>query len=98
MKSILVRYKVHPDKTAENEALIRGVFEELRSTSPAGLRYASFKQADGVSFVHVATIDTVEDRNPLPELASFKRFQQHLRDRCVEAPSVFELTAIGLYG
>ena len=54
MRQVMVRYKVKPDRVAENEALVRAVYDELRRTQPAGLRYATFRQYDGVSFVHVA--------------------------------------------
>jgi len=40
----------------EHEALIHAVFAELDQTKPAGIRYAAFKEPDGVSYVHVAHI------------------------------------------
>ena len=49
MRRVMVRYKVKPDQVEANEELVRAVYEELDRTSPAGLRYATFKLADGVS-------------------------------------------------
>ena len=95
MKKVLVRYKVKADKAAENEAFIRAVFEELKETGPDGIRYASFKQADGVSFVHIASIEA--ERNPLAETAAFKAFQADIRDRCEEPPVAVDLDEIGSY-
>ena len=57
MRHVMVRYKVKPDRVAENEELVRAVYEELAGTEPAGLRYATFRLDDGVSFVHLAATD-----------------------------------------
>ena len=43
MRQVMVRYKVKPDRAAENEELVRAVYEELQRTAPAGLRYATFR-------------------------------------------------------
>ena len=98
MKTVLVRYKTRDDKASENEALVRAMFEELRASRLAGIRYASYKLADGMSFIHVATIETADGSNPLASLASFKQFQQGLRDRCVEPPVALDLAPVDDYG
>ena len=54
MGVVVVRYQCKPDRADENQALVEKVFAELDANAPAGLRYASFRLADGVSFVHVA--------------------------------------------
>ena len=97
MRRVIVRYKVKADRASENEELIRQVFEELAQTKPTGLRYASFKQDDGVSFVHVASIETEDGANPLDNSPAFKAFQSEIRDRCEEPPAVTQLTGIGSY-
>ena len=51
MRRVMVRYRVKPDRVEENEELVRSVYEELRRTRPEGLRYATFKLEDGVSFI-----------------------------------------------
>ena len=71
MKRILVRYKVKEDKAAENEDYIRKVFEELKQTGPKGFRYASFKWDDGLSFVHIASMESEEGNNPLADSPAF---------------------------
>ena len=95
MRQVMVRYKVKADKADENENYIKAVFEELKRDTPAGIRYASFKQADGVSFVHIASIEA--DENPLPKTAAFQRFQAEIRDRCEEPPLAVDLNEIGSY-
>jgi hypothetical protein len=97
MKRVLVRYRVRPDRSAENEELVRAVYEELRRTTPAGLRYATFRLDDGVSFVHLASIEAEDGSNPLSDVSAFKLFQQGIGDRCDEAPVATELREIGSY-
>ncbi len=97
MKRILVRYKVKSDKAEENERYISNVFEELRQTAPEGLRYASFKLDDGLSFVHIASIETNDGNNPLGQLEAFQKFQEGIRDRCEEPPVAVDLNDIGNY-
>jgi hypothetical protein len=57
MRRVIVRYKVKPERAADNEELVRGVYAEPEETKPAGLRYATFKLDDGISFVHLAEHD-----------------------------------------
>ena len=93
----VVRYKTKPDRAEENQALIEKVFGELDARGPAGLRYASFRLADGVSFVHVASSETEDKSSPLSQVKAFARFQENIRDRCDEAPVVSELCEIGSF-
>jgi hypothetical protein len=97
MRRVLVRYRVKPDRVGENEALIRAVYEELARTRPAGLRYATFRLEDGVSFAHLAEEDTHDGANPLSKVAAFKRFQAGISERCDEQPTVTELQEIGSF-
>jgi hypothetical protein len=94
----MVRYKVKPDRGIGNENLIRKVFEELQQKTPAGLRYASFKMDDGLSFVHIASIETDDGNNPLSQSTAFQAFQEEIRDRCEEPPVAVDLNEIGNYG
>ena len=96
MKTVMVRYKTLDSHASANELLVHAVFDELRSRAPRGLRYATYRLADGVTFVHIATLETPDD-NPLTTLPSFKAFAQQLKDRCVEAPLVTELLAVDSY-
>ena len=93
----LVRYRVAPDRAAENEALVRAVYEELARLRPPGLRYSTHVLEDGVTFVHQAIVDTPDGVNPLLELPAFSRFQEGIRERCEEPPQVPRLRAIGRY-
>ena len=95
MKRVMIRYKVKADRAAENEDYIRKVFEELKQTGPAGLRYASFKQDDGLSFVHIVSIET--ENNPLADSPAFKAFQAEIKDRCQKPPVAVDLNEVGSY-
>ena len=81
----MVRYEVKPDALAENEALVRSVFDELGATRPSWLRYATFALEDDVSFVHLAEFDP--EQGELRDVEAFRRFREGLADRTV-APLV----------
>ncbi len=49
----MIRYKVRPDRAADNESLVKAVYEQLNRERPAELHYATFKLPDGVSFMHI---------------------------------------------
>ena len=96
MRRVIVRYTVKPHQVEANEELVRAVYEELGRTAPAGLRYATFKLEDGVSFVHVAAVEA-DGRNPLGQVEAFARFQQDIADRCDEPPVATEMSEVGSY-
>jgi hypothetical protein len=93
----VVRYRSKPDRADENQALVEKVFGELHANAPAGLRYATFRLADGVSFVHVASVDTVDGTNPLTRTPAFGEFLREIADRCEEGPVASEATLFGSY-
>src|SRR6266511_2018419 len=97
MKHVIVRYRVKPERAAENEELVRAVYTELHQTRPAGLHYATFQLDDGVSFVHLASTDSADGPSPLSEVQAFKRFQEKIDDRCEEGPAVSSVREIGSY-
>ena len=97
MRHVMVRYTVKPDQAARNEELVRAVYDELHRTKPAGLRYATFRLDDGVSFVHLASTETEDGTNPLSAVEAFKRFQEGINDRCERGPVVTQLSEIGSY-
>jgi hypothetical protein len=97
MKKVLVRYKVKADRAAENENYIANVFEQLHREKPAGLHYATFKLDDGVSFVHLVSVDGADAHDPLPELSAFRAFVAEVRDRCEEPPVSSDLHEVGSY-
>ena len=97
MRTVMVRYKTLDTQAEANAALVHAVFDELRSRAPAGIRYATYRLADGATFVHIATLDSA-DHNPLTTLPAFRAFQAKLEERCVEPPVLTELSAVDSYG
>jgi hypothetical protein len=49
MKRVVLRYRFTADRAAENEVLVRGLFDELARMAPGNVRYCSLKLGDGVS-------------------------------------------------
>ena len=94
-RAVIVRYKTRPDAAEENQRLVEQVFGELNKNDPGGLRYATFRLADGVSFVHVAVVEG--DVNPLEQTAAFAEFQRQIGERCVEGPAPSGATLVGSY-
>ena len=97
MKRLIVRYKVKKDNAIENIEYIKNVFSALEKSKQEGLRYASFQLEDGVSFLHVASIETEDGANPLVSLEEFKAFTQDIASRCEEPPVASAVETIGNY-
>lgn len=97
MKRIIVRYKVKQDQAEENIEYVKAVFNALENNRPEGLRYACFQLEDGVSFVHIASIETEDGTNPLPAFDEFKAFVKDIAARCEEPPVASEAAMIGAY-
>src|SRR4029453_95698 len=51
MPVLMVRSKIKPENTPDIEAAINRVFSAIEQAQPAGVRYASSRLADGISFV-----------------------------------------------
>jgi hypothetical protein len=97
MRRVMVRYTVKPDQADENVRRVQAVFAQLEREKPAGLRYMTFRLPDGVSFVHVASIETADGANPLTALDAFKQFAGTIKERCVEPPVTTDLEVVGSY-
>jgi hypothetical protein len=93
--TVVVRYTTRPEAADENQRLIEQVFAELGRNDPGGLRYATFRLQDGVTFVHMALVDG--ETNPLEQTAAFAEFQRGIGERCVERPVVSDATLVGAY-
>jgi quinol monooxygenase YgiN len=93
----MVRYKIKAERVAENERLVRQVFEALSTLRPAGLRYATFRLDDGV-FMHIVSHDGEAARQALVTLPAFKAFSADIASRCEEPPVTVDLNEVGSYG
>jgi hypothetical protein len=95
MPVTVVRYTAKPDRADENQRYVEQVFAALADSRPEGLTYATYRLADGVSFVHVAEV--TGDGNPLLDVPAFKEFLADLPDRLVDGPHPSPATLIGSY-
>lgn len=91
----VVRYATRPESADDNQAAVEKVFAELNEGRPDGLRYATFRLADGVTFVHVAV--TEGEHNPLTEVPAFAEFQAGITDRLAAPVDRSEATLVGSY-
>jgi hypothetical protein len=96
MKS-LIRYKTKPESADENQRLIENVYAELADRNPGGMRYATLRLEDGVTFIHIFMTDSDETPNTMGEIAAFAEFQRGLSNRCIEQPIAHAATVIGSY-
>jgi hypothetical protein len=97
MSVTVVRYRTKAECADENQALIEKVFAGLDADGSDGVRYASFRLADGVSFVHVASIETDDGTNPLTSSPAFSEFVWEIGDRVEEGPVASDATVVGSY-
>ena len=95
-KNTIVRYEVKPEAAEENARLVEAVFAALAEVDPGGLRYTTYRLADGVNFVHVATQEGTD--NPLATLPAFAEFQRETKERCAAPPAPSDATIVGSYG
>lgn len=72
MKPIVIRYSTKSERTQENAQLIEGVFRELDSKRPDGVRYLVLRLEDD-SFVHLVSFDGEEEAlTSLPAFGTFR--------------------------
>ncbi len=94
--SVIVRYRTRPDAVEENVRLIEAVYDALAELAPGDFRYTTYRLADGVTFLHVATQGGTQ--SPLPSLPAFAEFQRDIAARCDEPPAPSGATIVGSYG
>lgn len=87
----LVRYTTKPEHAAENEALSRAVFAQLRGAPPTDVAYALLR--DGNDFIHVFLNLKADEGAPVTELPAFKTFTKDIAERCVVPPQATRLAA-----
>lgn len=95
MTTVMIRYKVKPEEVETNLELIRAVYGEMETAQPEGLRYATFRLEDGVSFVDFVAME--DGPQALSGLETFRRFRSTLDGRCDEPPAVTELREVGSF-
>jgi hypothetical protein len=93
----LLRYKTKPQRAAENQRLVRAVFDEIHRARPEGIRYSTFLLDDGLTFINIVATETSSGLAPLGQLQAYQQIQQGKYDRFDEPPQVTELHELGTY-
>jgi quinol monooxygenase YgiN len=96
MGLMMVRATVKDERVVEVEAKAEEMFAAISNAEPGGVRYASCKLPDGVTFVVLLEVDD-EVENPLLSLPEFNEYQANLKDWIAEPPMVEQLTVVGSY-
>ena len=93
---LIVQSKVKEESVAEVDAAAGRMFAAIEQAQPEGIRYGSFRLADGVTYVAVLQVeDGIE--NPLPGLPEFREFQEGLAGWVAEPPAAGPATVVGSY-
>jgi hypothetical protein len=95
MQKILVSYTTRPECSDENAGLIRDVFDELRQTAPAGLRYIVLRAGNEQFFHFMQAPEGVE---PFAQSEAFAAFQWDIRTRLLAPAQRLDVTVVGSYG
>ena len=70
MNTLMVRSRIKSEHVAELEAAAKRVFAALQQAQPNGIRYASCRLPDGVTYVAVLEFEDGVD-NPSPRCRNF---------------------------
>jgi hypothetical protein len=96
MGLMIVRAKIKPDCIDEIEAAGRKLFAAIDREQLQGIRYASCRLPDGVTYLSFLQLEEGV-KNPLPALPEVKEFQEKLKSWLAEPPTSESLTVIGSY-
>ena len=96
MNVTTVRATLKPEHVEAAEAAVKRMFAAIERAELEGIRYASLKLADGVTFLALLELeDGVE--NPLPSLPEAQAFYARLPEWYAEPPEVGPGAPIGSY-
>jgi hypothetical protein len=94
MTVLTVRAKLEEEHVAEAEAAVRRMFAAIEREGLEGIRYASIKLEDGVTFVALLEVEDGAE-NPLAALPEAQEFYASLPGWYAEPPEVGPGTVIG---
>lgn len=102
MKTVKVTYTTTAAFAPQNQLNIQAVMTELQELNHPGINYNACLCADGKTFIHTAFFKTADDQQTLNALASFRYFQEQLKNSGLEVPPRQELlelvgTSIALF-
>jgi hypothetical protein len=95
MKALRVRYTVKREFVAQNRENITAVMAELRAKGDVGVKYTSFLEPDGQTFVHMVVARDEATLGIVPTLEAFKAFQTALRPNLEVPPNTEHWDVVG---
>ncbi len=96
MKLIRVHYRVKTEYVETNKANIASVMTELRALNNPNIKYSSFLEEDGQTFMHLAMYPDEETAKILNSLDSFTKFRMELKASEPElGPKAMNLDLVG---
>ena len=96
MSVLTVRARLKEEHVAEAEAAVKRMFAAIEREGVEGIRYASIRLEDGVTFLALLELaDGAE--NPLLDLPEARAFYERLPEWYVEPPEVGPGTVVGSY-
>ena len=96
MTVLMVRSKIKAESAGEVEAAVKAMFAAIEAARPQGVRYASCRLPDGVTYIALLQLEEGVE-NPLPSVPAFREFQENVKQWLAEPPTPEQLTIIGSY-
>jgi hypothetical protein len=96
MTVMMLRAKVKSESVTDVEAAVRTMFSAIERAQPKGVRYASCRLPDGVTFVVLLQLEEGVE-NPLSTVPEFREFQERVQGWLAEPPAPERLTVVGSY-
>jgi hypothetical protein len=94
MKIVRVEYTTTKEFAPINKANIAGIVEELRTLNHPGIKYGTYLQPDGKTFMHFDQFENEEAHEVLTSLESFKKFDAELWASNLEVEPKLELLSL----
>jgi len=85
-KIVRIIYTAKPEYVSHNKENIARVMSDLRKANHPGIKYATYIQEDGKTFMHFTHFENEEASKLLNSLPSFKQFQDELKANGIEVP------------
>jgi hypothetical protein len=96
MSVLVATAKINAEHASDVEAAAERLFTAIRREQPRGIRYASCRLADGVTYLVLLEVEEGVE-NPLPTIPEFQEFQQGLKNWVAEPPAAGPATVLGSY-
>jgi quinol monooxygenase YgiN len=94
MKVVRVMYTTKLEYAEINRENIRQVVRELKTINHPGIKYSTYLQSDGKTFMHFDQFENEEAHQFLTSLPSFKKFAAELEASDLEVEPKLELLSL----